>query len=80
MKTAAARNSENFNFGEYLKEQHSLMHANYMAGMDYAETQHRTIMRAIANAYEAALADPKTVIPTSLHVMLEAVRETVKGY
>lgn len=51
-----------------------------LAGQEYAELRHRTIMRAIAKTYSDALNDPKTIIPTALHAMLEAVRQTVKGY
>lgn len=52
----------------------------YRVGMDYAELRHRTIMRAIAKAYTAALTDPNTRIPSALGTMLEAVRQTVRGW
>lgn len=52
----------------------------YKLGMDYAEVRHRTIMRAIAKQYAAAVIDPNAAIPSGLGVMLEAVLQTVKGY
>ena len=53
---------------------------SYKLGLDYAEVRHRTIMKALASCYEKTLTDPTARIPTALEVMLEAVRQTVRGY
>lgn len=71
---------DEFDVAAYAKGVVDAQHRVAAASVEYVELRHRTIMRALAKAYENALKYPNTHIPTELHVMLGAVAATVKQY
>ena len=83
MKTAAQHNADEFNLGRVLFDQANAMNAQFAAGMkagrEQAESQHATIMRALANTYEKALADKKVVLPADLGLLLHAILMDVRA-
>ena len=61
--------------GRLLLEQANALNQQRAAGMEYAQYHAALNMRALFAAYDRAVLDPTTKIPTLLHVAIESLRK-----